>query len=107
MSSDMTKFTEAVYQKMESYDFGKTEFSRRELKILLIIDGKKSVAEIAETLSSDSTVLMPDFARLVKLGLIQTEGGIMSAGISDVVFNDTSDSEIKYSIARLSTAIVA
>ncbi len=107
MGSDMTKFTDAVYQKKESYDFGKTEFSRRELKILLTIDGEKSVAEIAEKLSSDSTALMPDFARLVKLGLIQTEGGIISAGVSDVLFNDTPDSEIKYTVARLSTAIVA
>lgn len=107
MSSDVSKFTDAVYQKKQNYDFGKTDFTRRELKILLTIDGKKSVAEVACLLASDADTLMPDFARLVKLGLIQTEGGIISAGISDVLISEVVESDRKFTIGRLSTAIVA
>ncbi len=107
MSSDVSKFTDAVYHKKQNYDFGKTDFTRRELKILLAIDGKKSVAEVASRLSSDVSTLMPDFARLVKLGLIQTEGGIVSAGISDVLISEVAESDRQFTIGRLPTSIVA
>ncbi len=107
MSSEMTNFTDAIYHKKESYDFGKTDFTRREIKVLLSINGKKSVAEIAELLVIDIRVLMPDIARLVKLGLIQTEGEIIFKDISDVFINDSSEPSSEYTIAKLPAALVA
>lgn len=107
MSSDMTNFIDAIYHKKESYDFGKTDFTRREIKVLLSIDGQKSVAEIAELLALDIRALMPDIARLVKLGLIQTEGEIISEDISNVFINDTSEPSSEYTTARLPAALVA
>lgn len=107
MSTTMTKFSDAVYHKKEMYDFDKMEFSRRELKILLLVNGSKTVADISTLLSEDYSTLMPDFARLVQLGLIQTEGGIVSAGTSDIMYNSRPGTAAEYTIARLPTSIVA
>ena len=107
MSSDMTRFVDAIYHRKENYDFAKTEFSRRELKILLAIDGGKSVAEISALLSTDTSVLVPDFAKLVRLGLIQTEGGIISEGTSDLIYFDPPETKAKYTRSRLSFALMA
>ena len=107
MSSDVTRFSDAVYHKQSSYDFGETLFTRRELKILLLIDGDKSVADIASTLSTDINTLMADFIKLVKLGLIQTEGGIVSSGISDLILDDSPVILSEYTITRLPATTAA
>ena len=88
MSASMTRFSDAVYHRKERFEFGKTIFTRRMLRVLLLIDGEKSVSDISETLNTNAYNLMPDFAKLVKLGLIQTEGGIISAGIADLIYSD-------------------
>lgn len=107
MSSNVMKFSDAVYSRQSSFDFGRTEFTRRELKVLLAIDGDKTVAQIADLLSSDAATLMTDFAKLVKLGLIQTDCLITSAGVSDLIFNDTPSPTAEYTIARMPSAIIA
>ena len=107
MSSDVTGFSDAVYHKQSSYDFVETIFTRRELKILLLIDGTKSVADIANALSMDIATLMADFIKLVKLGLIQTEGGIVSSGISDLILDDSPVVLSEYTVTRLPATAAA
>jgi len=84
----MTRFSDAVYHRKDKYDFGMTVFTRRDLKVLLLIDGKKTVAEISGILASDTSSLTPHFVRLVQLGLIQTEDGSVSAEVDDLIFSE-------------------
>lgn len=108
MGSTITKFSDAVYHRQENYDFGVTEFTRRELQLLLTIDGIKSVSEISALLSQDYASLMPDFAKLVRLGLIQTEDNIISTEMTDLIFNESDDtSTVEYTIARMPTGFTA
>lgn len=108
MSANMTRFTDAVYHRKERYDFGKTVFTRRMLKVLLLVDGERTVSGVSKILSTDSYALMPDFAKLVKLGLIQTEGGIISAGISDLFYSEPpSQPSSEFTMTRLSTTVTA
>ena len=107
MSSDMTKFSDAVYHKKDRYDFGETIFTRRELKILMLIDGEKDVSEISTSLSTDISTIMADFIKLVQLGLIQTEGGIVSTGLSDLTFDDSPMILSEYTITRLPSTAAA
>ena len=107
MSVETTTFADAVYHKKDRYDFEETLFTRRELKILLMIDGNKSVADIAQSLSTDIATLMAEFIKLVKLGLIQTEGGIVSTGSSDLIFDNSSIIPSEYIISRLPTTAAA
>lgn len=107
MSSDMTKFSDAVYHKKDRYDFGETIFTRRELKILVLIDGEMSVADISASLLTDISTLMGDFIKLVQLGLIQTEGGIVSTGIADLTFEASPIIPAEYTITRLPSTAAA
>ena len=107
MSSDMTKFSDAVYHKKDKYDFGETIFTRRELKILMLVDGEKSVSDISTSLSTGISTLMGDFIKLVQLGLIQTEGGIVSSGTADLIFADSPIIPSEYTITRLPSTAAA
>ena len=89
MGSDMTRFTDAIYHRQDWYDFEETVFSRRMLKILLLIDGKRTATEISETLSIEPHTLMPEFAHLVELELIHTKTGIISAGVSGLFYHNS------------------
>ncbi len=84
----MTRFSDAVYHRKDRYDFAMTVFTRKDLKVLLLIDGRKTVAEISGIFASDASALMPQFAKLVKLGLIQTEDGSITAEATDPVFSE-------------------
>ncbi len=84
----MTRFSDAVYHRKDKYEFGMTVFTRRDLKVLLLIDGKKTIAEISGILASDVSSLVPHFVRLVQLGLIQTEDGSISAGVDDLILSE-------------------
>lgn len=101
MDSEMTKFSDAVYHKKNRYDFGETIFTRRELKILILIDGEKNVSDISAALSSDISTLMGDFIKLVQLGLVQTEGGIVSTSTADLTFDNSPIIPTEYTITRL------
>jgi len=105
MNRDMIRFSDAVYLKKEKYDFESTEFTRRELKVLLLIDGTRTVSEIAELLSADPYPLMPSFAKLIMLGLIQTDGGIISGGVNDIFFSDSesflNNSPVEYHLPQM------
>lgn len=101
MSSTMTKFSDAVYHRRDSYDFAMTVFSRKELKVLLLIDGKKTISAISRLLETDAHSLMPQIVKLVKLGLIQTEGGIISSGATDLIFSEKNTLPMEYTITRL------
>lgn len=90
MNSNMIGFSDAVYHRKDKYDFGMTIFSPMDLKVLVLIDGKRTVSEIAGILSSDAYSLMPQFVKLVKLRIIHTEDGIISAGAADLVFSEPS-----------------
>ncbi len=103
MSSNMTRFTDAVYHRKDRYDFGKTIFTRRMLKILLLVDGKKTVANISTILSIETNSLIPEFSNLVKLGLIQTQGGIISAGVSDLFYEESVAPQSEFTMTRLPT----
>ena len=107
MSSEMTKFSDAVYHKKDRYDFVETIFTRRELKILMLIDGEKDVSEISASLSTGISTLMADFIKLVQLGLIQTEGGIVSTGLSDLTFDDNPIIPSEFTITRLPSTAAA
>ena len=107
MSSEMTKFSDAVYHKKDRYDFGETIFTRRELKILMMIDGEKNVSDIAASLSTTISTLMGDFIKLVQLGLIQTEGGIVSTGFTDLTFDTSPIIPSEYTITRLPATAAA
>ena len=101
MAANVIRFTDAVYHRQNRYDFQDTLFSRRMLKILLLIDGKRPVEEISQELSTPIHTLMPEFASLVKLGLIQTKESIVSAGVSDLVFSDANPPPSEFSMTRL------
>jgi predicted transcriptional regulator len=107
MNSEMTKFSDAIYHKKDRYDFAETIFTRRELKILALVDGEKSVSDISTSLSTDISTLMGDFIKLVQLGLIQTEGGIVSSGAADLIFNDSPIIPSEYSLTRLPSTAAA
>ncbi len=107
MNSEMTKFSDAVYHKKDRYDFGETIFTRRELKILMLIDGEKNVSDISTSLSADISTLMGDFIKLVQLGLIQTEGGIVSTGLADLTFTDSPIIPSEYTLTRLPATAAA
>ncbi|MEE4243055.1 MAG: hypothetical protein V2I36_16455 [Desulfopila sp.] len=98
MSTTMTRFSDAVYQRTENYSFATTEFTRRELRILLLMNGKKTVSAIADILKTDSERLLPDVAKLVRLGLIQTEGEIYSADTAALVFSEKPPARFEYAI---------
>lgn len=91
MHSTTTKFGDAVYYKKEYYTFGPTVFSRQELRILLNIDGEKTVSDIANILHTKTSAITPDFARLITLGLIQTDEEIISSDISDMFYEENSN----------------
>ena len=105
MGSTMTKFSDAVYHRQELNKFGEMEFSRRELKILILLDGEKSVSDVAESLSAKPYALMPAFANLVKKGLIQTEGDIISAGDTDIVYSDAASRPNEFTLSRMPAAL--
>lgn len=105
MRTSMTPFSEAVYHRQDFYDFEATEFTRRELKVLLLIDGERTVSDIAQLLATDSNTLMPAIASLVRLNLIQTEQGIVSTGIADLIYSDSEPSPVEFTVARLPTAV--
>ncbi len=107
MSSNMTRFTDAIYHRKNRYDFRETVFTRRMLKILLLIDGRKTVSEISRILSIETYHLMPEFAHLVKLGLIQTEGGLFSAGVADLFYSDSAENQPEFTMSRLSSSAIA
>lgn len=90
MGLNMTKFTGAIYHRHDWYDFKETVFSHRMLKILLLIDGKRTVAEISEILSIETYTLMPEFANLLEMGLIQTKVGAISSEISSLLYSNTT-----------------
>jgi len=71
------------------------------LKILMLIDGERNVSEISTLLSSEISTLMVDFIKLVQLGLIQTEGGIVSTGMADLTFENSPIIPSEYTITRL------
>ena len=98
MDANMTKCSEAIYYKNETYTFGKTEFTRRQLKILLFLDGQRNVGDVADILRTDTSSLMPDFAKLLKLGLIQTDGiKVSSDDVPELIFDDSSSRSKSYS----------
>lgn len=86
MSPTANSFANAVYTRHEIYDFSATIFSRRELKVLLMINGRRSVSHIARMLGTGQATLKPVFARLVRLGLIQTEETLVSTDEADLFF---------------------
>lgn len=105
MTSNMTQFSNAVYHRKEKYDFELTEFTRRELKVILLADGKRTVDEISALLGTTPYSLLPDFANLVRLNLMQTEGGIMSSDAADLLFTSSVNPHVEFTLARLPEAV--
>lgn len=99
MESNVTRFTDAIYHRQDSYDFEETDFSRRMLKVFFLVDGNRTVTEISELLNIDPHTLMPEFANLVKIELIQTKKGIISAGLSGLFSSNKSASQFETTIA--------
>ena len=98
MSATMTRFSDAIYHRTEKYTFSITEFTRRELRVLFLMDGKNTVSDIADILSADPYKLLPDVAKLVQLGVIQTEGEIFSADTAALVFSEKPRPRFEYAI---------
>ncbi len=84
MRPTVTSFSNAVYHRPDRYHLPATIFSRLELKVLLMVNGRRSVTYIARLLGTNSTALKPVFARLVKLSLIQTEDTLVSTDEADL-----------------------
>ena len=101
MTANVIRFTDAVYHRKDRYDFEEMTFTRRMLKILLLLDGNRTVEEISQTLSTPIHILMPEFASLVRNGLIQTEDSIVSTDASEIVFSDASQTRSEFSMTRL------
>ena len=104
MQSAMTRFSDAVYHMRDLSDLGMTQFSYRELKVLLLIDGTRSVAEVAGLLGTEPSSIVPAFARLIQLGLIQTEESIVSTDTAEVLYEDTAASPVEFTLARIPAA---
>ncbi len=98
MSATMTRFSDAIYHRTDNYTFRITEFTRRELRVLLLVDGKNTISDIADILSADPYKLLPDVAKLVQLSLIQTEGEIFSADTTALVFSEKPRPRFEYAI---------
>jgi len=84
MSPRVNGFSKTVYHRQGSYDLAPTIFSRRELKVLIMVNGRRSVSHIAKITGTDPATLKPVFARLVQLGLIQTEDTLVPKDETDL-----------------------
>jgi hypothetical protein len=98
MSTTMTRFSDAIYYRTEKYTFRTTEFTRRQLRVLFLMDGKNTLSDIADILSADPYKLLPDVAKLVQLGLIQTDAEIFSADTAALVFSEKPRPRFEYAI---------
>ena len=99
MGLNKTGFTDAIYHRQDCFDFEETVFSFRMLKTLLLVDGKRSAAEISEILSIETYALMPEFANLVEMGLIQTKVRVIPAGVSGLFCSNNTEPQAESTIA--------
>lgn len=99
MGLNKTGFTDTIYHRQDWYDFEETVFSFRMLKILLLIDGERTTAKISEILSIETYTLMPEFANLIEMGLIQIKTRTISAASSGLFYSNTPGPQTEPTIA--------
>jgi chromosome condensin MukBEF MukE localization factor len=101
-----TPFNEAIYTRQKIYSFGPTEFNGQELKTLLLIDGRRTVKNVAKVLGMDDDKIRTVIGRMVKLGIIQTESENISFDIEDLVYETSPSPLVEHQMFRLSQAAV-